>query len=104
MIPAGAAAAAAAVADATESCPHPEARARAVVVVQKRKGTMALCLACKRGFERIIAARKAGEIGPAEVVAQVVAMGYDRRNAALFLLGLEARRLRVRLGFGREAA
>jgi hypothetical protein len=84
-----------AVAAATELCPHPEARERAVVVV----GRYALCQACKRGFERISAQWDARQLGPREVVAQVVEMGYSRRNAASFLLGLVARRLRVRLGF-----
>lgn len=84
-----------AVAGATELCPHPAARERAVVVV----GRYALCQACKRGFERINAQFAAGQVGPREVVAQVVEMGYSRRNAAAYLLGLVARRLRVRLGF-----
>jgi hypothetical protein len=96
MIPA--LAAGQAVAAAREFCPHPAARERAVVVV----GRYALCQACKRGFERIGQQFNAGQLGPREVVAQVREMGYTRRNAAAYLLGLVAGRLRVRLGF-REA-
>jgi hypothetical protein len=95
--------AARALGEASKLCPHPAARARAVVVVQKANGSMALCLACKRGFERIIAGWNAGQLGPRQVVAQVVDLGYTPRDGAALVLGLMARRLRVRLGF-REAA
>jgi hypothetical protein len=95
MIPA--LAAGQAVASATEPCPHPAARARAVIVV----GRYALCMACKRGFERIGQQFELRQLGPREVVAQVVEMGYTRRNATFYLLGLVALRLRVRLGFAK---
>lgn len=93
----------AAVAAARELCPHEAARARGVVVVPKgRRGSIALCIPCKRGFERIVRQFGAGELSPRELVAQVVEMGYSRTDGALLLLELIARRLRVRLGF-REA-
>lgn len=88
-----------AVAEATDHCPHPEARARAVWVVPKGRGTIALCRACKDGFRRIIREFDAGELPPALVVAQVVEMGYSRRDAVALVLGMVARRLGVRLGF-----
>lgn len=94
--------AARAVAEATDQCPHPESRARAVWVVPKGRGTIALCRSCKDGFLRIIREFDAGRIGPRQVVAQVVEMGYTRRDAATLLLGMVARRLGVRLGVARE--
>jgi hypothetical protein len=102
MIPAGMAAGLA-VANATEACPHPESRARAVVVVPMRRGSIALCQACNRGFRSIIAQAEAGQLGPQEIASRVVEMGYSRRRAAEFVFGFYARRLRLRLGF-REAA
>ena len=86
-----------------EACPHAEARARAVVILQKPGREMALCHACLGGFRRIIAAWNRHELAPRQVVAQVAEMGYSRRDACAFLLGLVADRLGVRLGF-REAA
>ena len=95
--------AAAALAGVSESCPHPDSRARGVIVVRTRRGNMALCQSCYRGLTGIARAADAGELGPRQVVAQVVELGYTRASAAAFVLGLYARRLRVRLGF-REAA
>lgn len=70
-----------------------------MVVVPNGRGTMALCLACKRGFEQLGRDVLADRIGPREVVARVVEMGYSRRDGAAFVLGVYARKLRVRLGF-----
>lgn len=86
-----------------ELCPHPKARARQTVYFDKPGRPMGLCPDCRVGFEAIIAAWSRRELAPREVVAKVSEMGYSRRDAVAFLLGLEAARLRVRLGFAKAS-
>lgn len=66
--------------EAGESAPAAPGRPRTTVYVDGGKGTMGLCLDCKRGMERLIARRAPLDA----VVGEFLRLGYSRRDAAQF--------------------
>jgi hypothetical protein len=84
-----------------EYCPHPDRLKANAILAHGWRRDMVLCQECLRTFQELTAGYGAHSIGPREVVARLLALGYTRTDAARFLLELVALRLRVRLGFAR---
>lgn len=84
-----------------ERCPHPKSLEGNAILVRGNHRDMVMCAPCLRLFQGLSVAYRERRIGPHDVVTQMLASGYTRRDAARFVLELIAERLRVPLGFRR---